>query len=105
MLNTHGEAVLLAQRIAVVVLGLSLASAAWAGGGGFGSDEDSSQDSGPPYFGVVKDKDGEFKVTMETPSVSRPKPLVVEITASGVSLVLAAPTAIGIATSRPARAG
>jgi hypothetical protein len=54
---------------------------------------------------VVKDKDGEFKVTMETPSVSRPKPLVVEITASGVSLVLAAPTAIGIATSRPARAG
>ena len=54
---------------------------------------------------VVNDKDGEFKVTMETPSVSRPKPLVVEITSSGVSLVLAAPTAIGIATSRPARAG
>jgi hypothetical protein len=54
---------------------------------------------------VVNGKDGEFKVTMETPSVSRPKPLVVEITASGVSLVLAAPSAIGIATSRPARAG
>lgn len=54
---------------------------------------------------VVSGKDGEFKVTMETPSVARPKPLVVEITASGVSLVLAAPSAIGIATSRPARAG
>ena len=35
----------------------------------------------------------------------RPKPLVIEITAAGVSLLLAAPTAIGIATSRPARAG
>jgi len=48
----------LAQWIALVVLGLGLAGAAWAGGGGFGSDEDSNQDSGPPYFGVVKDKDG-----------------------------------------------
>jgi hypothetical protein len=54
---------------------------------------------------VVKDKDGQFKVTMEIPSVQRPKPLVIEITAAGVSLLLAAPTAIGIATSRPARAG
>jgi hypothetical protein len=54
---------------------------------------------------VVKDKDGQFKVTMEVPSVQRPKALVIEITAAGVSLLLAAPTAIGIATSRPARAG
>ena len=54
---------------------------------------------------VVKDKGGQFKVTMEIPSVQRPKPLVIEITAAGVSLLLAAPTAIGIATSRPARAG
>jgi hypothetical protein len=54
---------------------------------------------------VVNDKDGQFKVTMEIPSVQRPKPLVIEITAAGVSLLLAAPTAIGIATSRPARAG
>jgi hypothetical protein len=54
---------------------------------------------------VVKDKDGQFKVTMEIPSVQRPKPLVIEITAAGVSLLLTAPTAIGIATSRPARAG
>jgi hypothetical protein len=54
---------------------------------------------------VVKDKSGQFKVTMEIPSVHRPKPLVIEITAGGVSLLLAAPAAIGIATSRPARAG
>jgi beta-lactamase superfamily II metal-dependent hydrolase len=54
---------------------------------------------------VVKDKGGQFKVTMEIPSVQRPKLLVVEITAGGVSLLLAAPAAIGIATSRPARAG
>jgi hypothetical protein len=54
---------------------------------------------------VVKDKGGQFKVTMETPSVQRPKPLIIEITAGGVSLLLAAPVAIGIATSRPARAG
>jgi hypothetical protein len=54
---------------------------------------------------VVKDKGGQFKVTMETPSETRPKPLVIEITTAGVSLLLAAPTAIGVATSRPARAG
>jgi hypothetical protein len=54
---------------------------------------------------VVKGKGGQFKVTMEIPSVQRPKPLIIEITAGGVSLLLAAPAAIGIATSRPARAG
>ena len=54
---------------------------------------------------VVKDKGGQFKVTMEIPSVQRPKSLVIEITAYGVSVLLAAPAAIGIATSRPARAG
>jgi hypothetical protein len=54
---------------------------------------------------VVKDKGGQFKVTMEIPSVQRPKALVIEVTAGGVSLLLAAPAAIGIATSRPARAG
>jgi hypothetical protein len=54
---------------------------------------------------VVKDKRGQFRVTMELPSINRPKPLVIEITMAGVSVMLAAPTAIGIATSRPARAG
>jgi hypothetical protein len=42
----------------LICAALGLASTAWAGGGGFGSDEDSNQDAGPPYFGVVKDKDG-----------------------------------------------
>ncbi|WP_312015638.1 hypothetical protein [Bradyrhizobium liaoningense] len=69
------------------------------------SDQPPHRQAAAHHRRVVDGKDGEFKVTMETPSVSRPKPLVVEITASGVSLVLAAPSAIGIATSRPARAG
>jgi hypothetical protein len=69
------------------------------------SDQPPHRQAAAHHRRVVNGKDGEFKVTMETPSVSRPKPLVVEITASGVSLVLAAPSAIGIATSRPARAG
>lgn len=37
---------------------LALTNACWAGGGGFGSDEDDAKDAGPPFFGVVKDKDG-----------------------------------------------
>ena len=39
-------------------LALTLASAAWAGGSTFGSDEADDKDAGPPFFGVVKDKDG-----------------------------------------------
>ncbi len=39
-------------------VGLGLAGPALAGGGGFGSDEADDQDSGPPFFGVIKDKDG-----------------------------------------------
>jgi hypothetical protein len=37
---------------------LGIASSAWAGGGGFGADDTDNQDAGPPFFGVVKDKDG-----------------------------------------------
>jgi hypothetical protein len=54
---------------------------------------------------IVREKNGEFKVTMETPSTTRPKPIVVQITRFGASFLLALPTAIGIATSTPARAG
>lgn len=36
---------------------LGLASTAWAGGGGF-TDEADDKDAGPPFFGIVKDKDG-----------------------------------------------
>lgn len=34
-----------------------LAAPAWAGGGGFGGDDDDA-DSGPPFFGIVKDNTG-----------------------------------------------
>lgn len=54
---------------------------------------------------VVREKDGDFRVTMETPSISRPKPTVVQITHFGVSFLLALPMATGIATSTAARAG
>jgi hypothetical protein len=37
---------------------LGIAGAAWAGGGGFGSDEADDKDAGPPFFGVIKDKEG-----------------------------------------------
>ena len=57
------------------------------------------------YRKVVRRKDGDFKVTGETPSQNRPKPLKIEITAFGVRLVLALATAIGTATSTQARAG
>lgn len=54
---------------------------------------------------VVRDRGGEFKVTMETPSTSRPKPFRIEITRFGARSLLIAPTATGIITSTPARAG
>jgi hypothetical protein len=45
--------------IATMVLALALAWEAHAGGGSFGNDEDSDKDSGPSFFGFVKDKDGD----------------------------------------------
>lgn len=75
-----------------------------------GSKED--DDIQPPHLQaanhhkrVVREKDGDFRVTMETPSISRPKPTVVQITHFGVSFLLALPMATGIATSTAARAG
>jgi len=77
-----------------------------------GSDED--KDPQPPhrqaknyYFDdVVTSRDGEWKVTMEHPSVANPKPIVVEITGTGATLKK--PIAVGAAsvtsTSAP-RAG
>jgi hypothetical protein len=41
----------------LVCLLLLPVNAAWAGGGGFGGDDDDA-DSGPPYFGLVKDSGG-----------------------------------------------
>jgi hypothetical protein len=47
-----------------------------------------------------------FLVTMEEPNEKKPEPLVFEVTSGGISKVgLAAAGAIGVATSRPARAG
>lgn len=55
-----------------------------------GTDED--RDNNPPhrqaaaYYKDVKDKhDGDFVVTMEYPDATAPKPLVIEITASGMT--------------------
>jgi hypothetical protein len=56
-----------------------------------GSEED--KDDYPPhrqaanyYRDVVKEKDGEFKVTMEYPNASNPQPVEIEITSLGASL-------------------
>ncbi|HZS64799.1 MAG TPA: carboxypeptidase-like regulatory domain-containing protein [Xanthobacteraceae bacterium] len=45
--------------VAAMILGLSLLSfTAHAGGTMFGEDEDHDENVGPPYFGFVKDTDG-----------------------------------------------
>lgn len=77
-----------------------------------GTEED--KDDQPPhrqarnYYveDVVNPKDGEFRVTMEYPSVSNPQPLVIEITSSGASLIKRISVGAPAVTSRPApRAG
>ena len=45
------------RRATVLALLLLSSGTAWAGGGGFGGDDDDA-DSGPPYFGIVKDSGG-----------------------------------------------
>jgi len=58
------------------------------------------------YKKIIRDSDGEFLVTMETPSEARPKPIRLKITAQGVSVMLAAAaTATSVAASTPTRAG
>jgi hypothetical protein len=54
---------------------------------------------------VVDAKAGDFKVTMETPNRTLPKPLEIEITGRGTRLSVVAPTVIGTITSTSARAG
>jgi hypothetical protein len=49
-----------ARYVAAMVFAVALACDARAGGGSFGNDEDSDQDnSGPSFFGFVKDTDGD----------------------------------------------
>jgi hypothetical protein len=76
-----------------------------------GSAED--KDVQPPhrqaaayYKRVAKAKDGSFKVTMDLPSASKPKPSTIEITDRGASLLSVSAT-VGAASivSTPARAG
>lgn len=75
-----------------------------------GSQED--EDKQPPhrqaanyYKQILEKKDGEFKVTMETPSKNTPKPFHAEITSAGVRIALAVLTPVSAVTSKPARAG
>jgi hypothetical protein len=75
-----------------------------------GTTED--EDKQPPhrqaanyYKRILEGKDGEFKVTMETPSKNSPKPFRAEITPAGVRIALAVATPVTAVTSRPARAG
>lgn len=76
-----------------------------------GSDDDKGVQ--PPhrqaaayYKRVVASKDGQFKVTMDLPSASNPKPTTIEITDRGARLLTVSAT-VGIASivSSPARAG
>jgi hypothetical protein len=76
-----------------------------------GSDED--KDVQPPhrqaaayYKRVASAKDGQFKVTMDLPSASKPKPTKIEITDRGARLLTVSAT-VGAASivSTPARAG
>lgn len=62
--------------------------------------------AGNYYKGVARRADGTFKVTMETPSTSRPKPLSIEVTSRGAQLLTVSAVA-GAASiiSTPARAG
>jgi hypothetical protein len=77
-----------------------------------GSDED--KDAQPPhrqaanyYKEIVKDSDGEFLVTMETPRQAAPKPIKLKISWTGVAVMLAAamPTVAAAASSTTTRAG
>lgn len=54
---------------------------------------------------IAREKDGQFTVTMETPSEARPKPIRYEITKFGIALLLAAPSVISSAASATPRAG
>ncbi|MBN8913183.1 MAG: hypothetical protein J0H65_14225 [Rhizobiales bacterium] len=74
-----------------------------------GSPEDKDvqpphRQAGAYYRGVANGADGQFKVTMDLPTASRPKPSTIEITDRGAKLVFAVAGAASIISS-PARAG
>ncbi len=63
-------------RMLALALGLAvLAGGAWAGGGSFGQDDDANaQNSGPAFFGFVRDKAGnavaDAKITVTVKNVN-----------------------------------
>ncbi|MBP2238675.1 hypothetical protein J2Z31_005216 [Sinorhizobium kostiense] len=62
--------------------------------------------AGNYYKAVAREADGSFKVTMETPSIARPKPTKIEVNERGARLLMVS-AAAGAASivSTPARAG
>jgi hypothetical protein len=75
-----------------------------------GSEED--LDPQPPhrqaaaYYRSVADlKDGQFKVTMDLPSKSKPKPSTIEITDRGAQLLLVSAAGAVSVAATPVRAG
>lgn len=76
-----------------------------------GTDHD--RDPQPPhrqaanyYKSIIRDSNGQFKVTMETPSQTNPKPIKLRVSAGGVTLVSsAAPTVAAAVSSGTTRAG
>lgn len=57
------------------------------------------------YKKIASSKDGEFKVTMESPTKNSPIPIQVNIDGRGASIAVIISTAIGTATNSPTRAG
>ena len=48
----------LSEWSAALILTCALSVAAWAGGAGFGEDQDTSAETGPSYFGFIRDTNG-----------------------------------------------
>ena len=57
------------------------------------------------YRRVLRVRDGELHVTMETPNKIKPKPFRVDITAAGAAFALFATTSVGTATGSTPKAG
>ncbi|MFE0014139.1 hypothetical protein ACFWXH_04785 [Mesorhizobium sp. NPDC059054] len=76
-----------------------------------GTPED--EDKQPPhrqaanyYKKIIKDSNGQFKVTMETPTEFKPKPIKLKISATGVAVVMTtAATVASVASATTTRAG
>jgi hypothetical protein len=72
------------------------------------SDQPPHRQAANHHRRVVKEKSGQFVVTMETPNTSKPKSIRFEISRFGIALLLAAPGIISMGTAaaaQPTRAG